>query len=207
MVYHSLGNTVGIITGQMLGAGRSDEEVKDHNRKLTALCTVSGMVFGLVGIALSGIFPDLYNTTESVRLLAARMIIIMSVIMPFPAYIFPVYFTLRAGGKTLSTFLFDCGSVWLLTIPLAYCLSRFTTLPILVIFALCNATLRTLAQVFRQDTWQHQRSFRLYFLHQPLTRHSFYRFLTSRINGQQYCFIQLTQHRSKTIYKIFCTAK
>jgi putative MATE family efflux protein len=140
VVYHSLGNTVGIITGQMLGAGRPEEDVKDYNRKLTALCTLSGAVFGLLAIALSGVFPMLYNTTESVRLLATRMIIIMSVIMPFPAYTFPVYFTLRAGGKTLSTFLFDCGSVWLLTIPLAYCLSRFTALPILVIFTLCNAT-------------------------------------------------------------------
>jgi len=140
VVYHSLGNTVGILTGQMLGAGRPDEVVKDHNRKLTALCTLSGAVFGLIAIALSGVFPLLYNTTDSVRLLASRMILIMGVIMPFPAYIFPVYFTLRAGGKTLSTFLFDCGSVWLITIPLAYCLSRFTSLPILVIFTLCNAT-------------------------------------------------------------------
>ncbi len=140
VVYHSLGNTVGIITGQMLGAGQPEETVKDHNRKLTALCTASGVVFGLIGIVLSGIFPNLYNTTDAVRQLATRMIIIMSVIMPFPAYIFPVFFTLRAGGKTLANFLFDCGSVWLVTIPLAYCLSRFTTLPILLIFLLCNAT-------------------------------------------------------------------
>lgn len=140
VVYHSLGNTVGIITGQMLGANRPREEVKDHNRKLTALCTMSGVLFGLLCACLSGIFPHLYNTTDSVRLLATRMILIISLMMPFPAYMFPVYFTLRAGGKTLSTFLFDCGSVWLLTIPLAYILSRYTALPILVIFTLCNMT-------------------------------------------------------------------
>ena len=140
VVYHSLGNVVGIITGQMLGACRPEEEVKDQNRKLTALCTMSGVVFGLVGICLSGVFPRLYNTTDSVRQLATAMIFIMSAIMPFPAYTFPVYFTLRSGGKTLLTFLFDCGSVWFITIPLAFCLSRFTQFPILLIFFLCNAT-------------------------------------------------------------------
>ncbi len=140
VVFHSLGNTVGIITGQMLGANRPEEDVKDHNRKLTALCTLSGAVFGILAIALSGVFPLLYNTTDNVRQLATMFIIISAAAMPLQAYIFPVYFTLRAGGKTLVTFLFDCGSVWLLSIPIAFCLSRFTGLSILVIYLLCNAT-------------------------------------------------------------------
>ena len=59
--------------------------------------------------------------------------------MPLQAYIFPVYFTLRAGGKTVITFLFDCGSIWVLSLPLAYCLSRFSPLPILTIYLLVNA--------------------------------------------------------------------
>lgn len=140
VVFHSLGNTVGIITGQMLGANRPEQDVKDHNRKLTALCTLSGAVFGGLAIALSGVFPLLYNTTEPVRQLAAMFIIISAAAMPLQAYIFPVYFTLRAGGKTLVTFLFDCGSVWLLSIPIAFICSRFTGLSILVIYLLCNAT-------------------------------------------------------------------
>ena len=140
VVFHSLGNTVGIITGQMLGANRPEEEVRDHNTKLTALCTVSGAAFGAVAIALSGIFPLLYNTTDSVRQLAAWFIIISAAAMPLQAYIFPVYFTLRAGGKTLVTFLFDSCSVWVLSIPIAFCLSRFTGLSILVIYSLCHAT-------------------------------------------------------------------
>ena len=140
VTFHSLGSTVGIITGQMLGAALPDETVKDSNRKLVALCVASGTFFGAVAIALSGFFPTLYNTTDSVRTLAMWFIIISSAAMPLQAYIFPVYFTLRAGGKTITTFLFDCGSVWLLTIPIAFCLSRFTSLNILVIFSLCHGT-------------------------------------------------------------------
>ena len=140
VVFHSLGNVVGIITGQMLGASRPEKDVRDTNRKLTALCTLSGIVFGGIAIALSGVFPLLYKTTDSVRHLATWFIIISSAAMPLQAYIFPVYFTLRSGGKTFVTFLFDCGSVWLVGIPMAFILSRYTSLPILAIFALYHAT-------------------------------------------------------------------
>ena len=140
VVFRSLGNTVGIIIGQMLGAGASEESLWDSNRKLTALSIASGIAFGLLMAAVSGLFPQLYNTTDSVRQLASRLILICACIMPLQAYIFPVYFTMRAGGKTVITFLFDCGSIWLLTMPLAFCLSRFTNLPILALYAICQGT-------------------------------------------------------------------
>ncbi len=138
VVFRSLGNTVGIITGQMLGSSRPAEEVKDSNRKLTALCVFSGIVFGGLNLALAGWFPNIYNTTDSVRLLASRLIIISAILMPLQAYIFPVYFTLRAGGKALATFIFDSGAVWAMSIPLAFVLSRFAGASILLIFTLCN---------------------------------------------------------------------
>lgn len=139
VVYRSLGNTVGIITGQMLGANRSEQEVRDSNRKMTAFGVLSGVVFGALLIALAGIIPNGYNTTEEVRKLATWFIIISSCAMPLQAYIFPVYFTLRSGGKTMITLAFDCGANWLLAIPLAFILSRFSGLPILAIFAVCNS--------------------------------------------------------------------
>lgn len=140
VVFRSLGNTVGILTGQMLGAGCPAEEVRDSNRKQTALCVASGILFGGMTAALSTVFPLLYNTTNSVRLLATELIIISALTMPLQSYIFPVYFTLRSGGKTLMTFLFDSGAVWVLSIPIAFILSRMTSVSILVIFALCNGT-------------------------------------------------------------------
>lgn len=139
VVYRSLGSTVGIITGQMLGAGHTREEMFDSNRKLTTLCLIAGSLFAIVTGALAWTFPLVFNTTDTVRQLAAVMILITAVAMPLQAYIHPVYFTLRAGGKTLITFLFDCGSIWLLSIPLAFVLTRFTSLSIIPIFALCNA--------------------------------------------------------------------
>lgn len=139
VVYRSMGNTVGIITGQMLGAGLTAAEVRDSNRKMTAFGVMTGVVFGALLIAFAGIIPNGYNTTTEVRHLATWFIIIASIAMPLQAYIFPVYFTLRSGGKTMITLAFDCGANWLLAIPLAFILSRFTGLPILAIFAICNS--------------------------------------------------------------------
>lgn len=138
VVFRSLGNTVGIFMGQMLGARCTKEELMDTNRKLTALGAFSGVVFGAITASLAGLFPQLYNTSDEIRLLATRLILISAVLMPVQAYSFPVYFTLRAGGKTIMTFLFDCGSIWFLYLPAAFCLSRWTDLSILVIFAVCN---------------------------------------------------------------------
>lgn len=140
VVFRSLGNTAGILTGQLLGAGTAKKEVWDYTNKLFALCVFSGVLFGAATIGISGVFPLLYKTGSDIHTLATWLIIISAAAMPLQAYIFPVYFILRAGGKTGLTFAFDCGSVWLLSIPIAFVCSRFTSLSILVIFALCQAT-------------------------------------------------------------------
>ena len=134
----SLGSATGIIIGQMLGAGRSPDEVRDCDRKLIAFSVTSCAVFGLVMAAVSGIFPLIYKTDEAVRSLATSLICINSVIMPFNAYANAAYFTLRSGGKTLSTLLFDSCFVWVVSVPLAFSLSRFTGVPILPLYAVCQ---------------------------------------------------------------------
>ena len=138
VAFHCLGSTVGIITEQMLGAGRPKEEIRRDNTRQCALSVASGIVFGGLCVVLSGVFPNIYNTSSSVRELAKWLLIISGVAMPLQAYFFPVYFTLRAGGKTVSAFLIDCGSVWLFSIPLAFICSRYTDLSILTIYALCQ---------------------------------------------------------------------
>jgi len=140
VVFLSLGNAVGIIMGQMLGAGNSETTVRDTNRKLLALSVVSGIVFGLAMASVSGLFPLLYNTTVEVQQLAKWLICINAFMMPFISYTNATYFTLRSGGQTMITFLFDSCYVWGVCIPIAFCLSRFTDMPIIPLFAVCQST-------------------------------------------------------------------
>ena len=140
VVFLSMGNAVGILMGQMLGAGLPEGEVRDSNRKLLAISVASGVVFGALEASLSGAFPQLYNTTSEVRRLATQIILVVAVMMPFMAYTNATYFTLRSGGQTFVTFLFDSCFMWVVCVPLAYCLSRFAGLPILPLYILCQLT-------------------------------------------------------------------
>ena len=138
--YLAMGNAVGIIMGQMLGANRMEAEVRDANRKLIAVSVTSGVLFGGLMAAVSGLFPMIYNTTDAVRALATKLICVSAAMMPFNSYTNASYFTLRSGGQTLITFLFDSCFVWVLCVPLAYCLSRFTGLSILPLYIICQST-------------------------------------------------------------------
>lgn len=138
VVYQSLGVSVGILMGQMLGAGHSETDIRDTNRKLIAFSVASGTCFGALMALGSGVFPAIYNTTEAVRGLAQDLILICALVMPFQSFANATYFTLRSGGKTMITFLFDSVFLWVCGVSLAFTLSRFTSLPILPLFALCQ---------------------------------------------------------------------
>ena len=139
VAFMALGASVGIIMGQMLGAGVKEAELRDTNRKLVALSVASGIFFGGVLAAASPFFPRLYNADESVRNLATILICITACTIPFNSYTNAAYFTLRSGGKTMVTFLFDSCFVWSICVPLAYCLSRFAKLPIIPLYVICQS--------------------------------------------------------------------
>ena len=133
------GNAVGILMGQMLGASHSVEEIRDTNRKLVSANVIIGIVFGALLASISGVFPMIYNATDSIRQMATVLICICAITMPLHSYLNATYFTLRSGGKTLVTFIFDSGYIWCITIPVAFVLSRFTDLPILPLYAICQS--------------------------------------------------------------------
>ena len=140
VVFLSMGNAVGILMGQLLGAGTGEAVVRENNRKMIAVSVLTGSVFGLLMASFSGAFPMLYNTTADVRHLATSLICISAMMMPFNSYTNATYFTLRSGGQTMVTFLFDSCFVWAVCVPLAYGLSRFAGLPILPLYFICQAT-------------------------------------------------------------------
>jgi len=128
--FFALGNTVAIIVGQLLGAGEL-ERAEDEDRKLIVFSVAVSLMIGGLMAVFSPLFPQLYNTTETARGIARDLMLATAAWLPCFAYCNSVYFTLRSGGKTAVTFLFDCGFIWCIQLPLAFCLSRFTGMPIL----------------------------------------------------------------------------
>ena len=133
-VYLQMGACIAIIVGARLGANKL-EEARDTDNKLLFFAVVAAAAVGLVTLPFAPIFPHIYNTEPSVRSLAAYMIVIQALAMPLWGYTNACYFTLRSGGKTGITFLFDFGFTWVIMIPLAAFLAYFTDLDIRIIFA------------------------------------------------------------------------
>lgn len=134
----ALGSSVSIVVGQRLGAGKI-EEAKDYARKMIAFSVVFCMIIGFVMAMFAPIFPLLYNTTDEVRRLAMIFIIIMAVLMPFCAFTNASYFTLRSGGRTGITFLFDSCYAWVVCVPIATILSQFTSISVVWLYLICQS--------------------------------------------------------------------
>ena len=133
IVFIALGDSVAIIVGQLLGAGKM-EEARDTDNKMIAFSVLCCTGVAAVMLLLAPFFPRLYNTSHEARELAKYFIMIMAFFMPQNAFLHAAYFTLRSGGKTLVTFFFDSVFVWIVSVPIAYFLSRFTGLSVVAIF-------------------------------------------------------------------------
>lgn len=138
IVFIALGSAISIVVGQQLGAGEMDKAV-DTDRKMIFFSVICCIVVGAVLYILAPLFPEIYNTSDEVRKLATGLIHISSIFMPLYAFYHASYFTLRTGGKTVITFLFDSCYVWAVNIPVAFVLSRFTEVPLEQIFFVCQS--------------------------------------------------------------------
>lgn len=138
VVFVALGTAVGILVGQALGAGEFERAKKES---FTLTCFTALLCVGLTAVlsALSGVFPLLYDTTDEVRSMATGFIIITALFFPVQGVLNSLYFTLRSGGKTLVTFVFDSVFSWTVTLPLALALCFLTELPILAVYAIVQA--------------------------------------------------------------------
>lgn len=137
VAFLAMGNAIGIIVGQLLGANKPEEAV-DTDRKLIVFSVAICFVIGGAMAAVAPLFPRIYNTTEKIRSLAASLITIVALCMPINSLANACYFTLRSGGKTFITFLFDSFFVCVVTVPLALFLSSVVKMDIRPLFLCCQ---------------------------------------------------------------------
>ena len=138
VVFVALGSAVGIIIGQMLGASEY-EKAKVSSVKLMWFTSAICVLLTIVLVSISSVFPKIYNTTDAVRDYSTKFIIITALFFPIQGFLNTLYFTLRSGGKTVITFLFDSGFSWVFSVPVAYVICTYTGLPILWIYVTIQA--------------------------------------------------------------------
>lgn len=135
IVFIALGDSVAIVVGQLLGAGEM-EKARDTDNKMIAFSVMCCIGVAAVMLIVAPLFPRLYNTSGEVRELAKAFIMITALCMPHNAFLHAAYFTLRSGGKTIITFLFDSVFIWCVSVTLAFTLSRFTGMSVIAIYAI-----------------------------------------------------------------------
>mgnify|MGYP003291774862 CR=1 FL=1 len=133
MIYMSFGTAISIVVGPLLGRGESEKAV-DTARKMITFCVMVSIGVGATVALCAPLFPKLYNVSPDVRDLARRLLIVTGCCSPINGFVHASYFTIRSGGKTLITFLFDSAFMWCVVIPTATILVNFTSITIIPLF-------------------------------------------------------------------------
>ncbi len=133
VVFLTMGNAVAIIVGQHLGANEI-AKAKSSAWRLIALAVATCAVMGGAMAILAPFIPKVYNVEADVRSMATKLLYIVSVLMPVYAFAHNCYFTIRSGGRTVVTFLFDSVFTWGVVVPFAFVLANYTALSILPLY-------------------------------------------------------------------------
>lgn len=133
VVMMAMGSAVAIMVGQKLGVG-DKEGARDIDRKLVFLTVVMHVIMGALLVLASGLIPKMYNVEEAVRETTRQLLVVAGLSLPLHSFVHVVYFTIRSGGKTVITFLFDCVYTWLVPVALAYVLCTYTAMPIVEVY-------------------------------------------------------------------------
>ncbi len=137
VVFFALGDSVAIVVGQLLGAGKM-KEAREKDTKLIAFSVMCCVGIAIVMLFVAPFFPQLYNTSAGSKELAKNLIYLTALFMPQAAFLHAAYFTLRSGGKTIITFFFDSVFMWVISVPVAFVLSRYTGMSVILIYAFVN---------------------------------------------------------------------
>ena len=137
--FQALGSSISIIAGKLLGAGKFDEAISAV-KKMFAFTLFASLLVGVSIFFASKPILLLYNTSQEAKDYAEYFMKTAAFVAPINAIAHASYFTLRSGGKTMVTFLFD--SVFLLgcVVPFAFILHYAFHLSIFIIFPLVQYT-------------------------------------------------------------------
>ncbi len=139
IVFFTMGNAVAILVGQQLGAGDMEGAV-DTDRKLIVTGVISSIVMGIALAVTAPFIVELYKTQEATKEIAKGIMWAAACFFPLMSYTHCTYFTMRSGGKTFITFLFDSVFTCVVSFPVAFVLSRFTDISMVGMYIAVEGT-------------------------------------------------------------------
>lgn len=113
-----VGNAAAVLTGKVIGAGRSDRAHRTANTLLLFAFSV-GVFGGIILFSLRHAILQIYDITPEAQILTSQIITVLACLQPALAIeLACIVGVLRGGGDTRFAFIVDCGCLWLISLPL-----------------------------------------------------------------------------------------
>ncbi len=127
----ALGAAVGVVMGNLLGSG-DRKGAEEASRQLLGFSVVIGIGVAVLLLILCPFVPVLYpNLSSEVHFIAKWLIWGEAFNAVLNSFYNAAYYIIRSGGKTVTTFIFDSGFIWGVSVVAAVVIAYFTTIPII----------------------------------------------------------------------------
>ncbi len=112
-----VGNAAAVITGKIIGEGSRERAQKAANT-LILVSFLVGVMNCLLVLAIRPVFLMLYNVTPETYAATYSIIGVQALLqITLGVDVTCIVGILRGGGDTRTAFIFDCGALWLVSIP------------------------------------------------------------------------------------------
>ncbi len=126
----AISSSASVTIGQLLGRNEI-EKALNYERLYSRVQIIVGVFAGLFVIAITYLFIDFFNVSESIRRNAFYIAIALSVFLPILNYnAMQAAGILRAGGDTKVPVFIELSGIYFIEIPLLYLLLKYSDLPI-----------------------------------------------------------------------------
>ena len=136
IIFQGLSIGIGVLVGGFLGQ-RDFENAKRYTKNVYYLGFLLSTIFGVLIMLFSPLIPKMFAEIDPSQINVARnLLLVYGALLWCNCLYCCCYMTLKTGGQAVVTFCLDSGLMWAVNVPLAWILTSFTNLPILVIYGL-----------------------------------------------------------------------
>ena len=127
----ALGAAVGVVMGNLLGSG-DRKGAEEASKQLLGFSVVIGIGVAALLMIICPFIPVLYpNLSSEVHYIAKWLVWGEAFNAVLNSFYNAAYYIIRSGGKTVTTFVFDSGFIWGVSVVAAVIIAYFTTIPII----------------------------------------------------------------------------
>ena len=157
IIFQGLSIGIGVMVGSYLGEGNFIK-AKDYAKKVYWLGFLISVVCGVLIIILSPVIPLMFKEVDqNQKAVATEMLFAYGFLIWGSCMYCCCYVTLKTGGEAVTTFIIDSGLMWLVAVPLAWVLVKYTDLSLVYIYSIIVGfdILKFLASYYfvKKDKW------------------------------------------------------